>query len=76
MSSTSVRQMPATGLMQLVPVIHEVASRVDTVISWEIITRLNDDGSIPILEDLKKLGTMPRPNAKINLGMGRPRLED
>jgi NAD-dependent dihydropyrimidine dehydrogenase PreA subunit len=65
-------QMPAAGLAQLVPVIHEVARHVDTVISWEIVTRLNDDGSIPIMEDLKKLGTMPRPNAKINLGMGRP----
>jgi len=51
-------QVPATRLLQLVPVIQDVASQVDTVISWEIITRLNDDGSIPILEDLKKLGTM------------------
>lgn len=65
-------KMPAAGLMQLVPVVQEVARHVDTVISWEIITQLNDDGSIPIMEDLRKLGTMPRPNAKINLGMGRP----
>ena len=62
-------------LPQIVPVVREVARRVNTVISWEMITRLNDDGSIPILEDLKKLGITPRPNAKINLGMGKPLAE-
>ena len=62
-------------LAALLPVIREVADRVDTVISWEIITRLNDDGSIPIMEELARLGALPRPNAKINLGMGRPLAE-
>lgn len=60
----------------LVPLVREVASRVDTVISWEMITRLNDDGSIPILQDLANLGITPRPNAKINLGLGRPFVGD
>lgn len=59
-------------LRQIVPVVLEVAKQVDTVISWEMITRLNDDGSIPILADLKRLGITPRANAKINLGLGRP----
>ena len=63
-------------LAKIVPVVREVASQVDTVISWEMITRLNDDGSIPILGELEKLGIKPRPNAKINLGMGRPFVED
>ena len=60
----------------MVPLVREVASKVDTTISWEMITRLNDDGSVPILEDLQKLGITPRPNAKVNLGMGRPRAAD
>ncbi len=60
---------------EIVPVIKDVAKRVETVISWEMIVRLDDDGSIPILEDLKKLGITPRPNAKINLGMGKPLAE-
>lgn len=62
-------------LAVLVPLIHEVADQVDTVISWEIITRLNDDGSIPIMAELEKVSAMPRPNAKINLGTGRPLAE-
>ena len=65
-------QATADKLPRLIPVMQEVAGQVDTVISWEIITRLNDDGSIPILGDLEKLGLRPRPNAKINLGLGRP----
>jgi hypothetical protein len=68
-------QTTADKLPVLVPVVLEVAKLVDTVISWEVITRLNDDGSIPILEDLNKLGIKPRPNAKVNLGMGRPFVE-
>jgi len=69
-------QAPATKLSEIVPMLHEVADQVDTVISWEIITRLNDDGSIPILGELEKLGETPRPNAKINLGLGRPLAEE
>ncbi len=63
-------------LARIVPVLHQVAREVDTVISWEIITRLDDDGSIPIMGELRKLGVAPRPNAKINLGMGRPLAEE
>ena len=69
-------QTTADKLAQIVPVVREVASQVDTVISWEVITRLNDDGSIPILGDLQKVGITPRPNAKINLGLGRPFVQD
>ncbi|HEX2987248.1 MAG TPA: hypothetical protein VHS06_03655 [Chloroflexota bacterium] len=63
-------------LSRLVPVIMDVADRVDTVISWEIITRLDDDGAIPIMDELRRLNALPRENAKINLGMGRPLAED
>ncbi len=68
-------QTTADRLPVLVPVVLEVAKHINTVISWEFITRLDDDGSIPILEDLKRLGITPRPNGKVNLGMGRPFVE-
>lgn len=69
-------QTPADRLPALIPAIRQVAEQVDTVISWEIITRLNDDGSVPIMEELERLEILPRPNAKINLGMGRPLIQD
>jgi NAD-dependent dihydropyrimidine dehydrogenase PreA subunit len=76
LSAITEIQTTADRLPAIVSILHEVAEQVDTVISWEIIARLNDDGTIPILEDLKRLGLAPRPNAKINLGMGRPHMED
>lgn len=68
-------QTTADRLAPLLPLIRDVAEKVDTVISWEIITRLNEDGSIPIKDELERLGLLARPNAKINLGMGRPLVE-
>ncbi len=65
-------QTMAGRLPEILPILQEVADQLDTVISWEIITRLDDEGNIPILQDLRNLGLEPRPNAKINLGMGRP----
>lgn len=59
-------------LPQLLMVMHEVAAQVDTVITWELIGRFEDNGDIPLLRDLEDLGYRPRPNAKVNLGMGRP----
>lgn len=69
-------QATADKLSNLVHILEDVATQVDTVISWEVITRLNDDGSIPVLGILQEMGLPPRPNAKINLGLGRPFAED
>ena len=63
-------------LSRLVPTILSVAKELDTVVSWEIVTRYADDGSIPVLPELAALGLNPRPNAKINLGMGSPLVGD
>jgi hypothetical protein len=44
---------------------------VDTVFSVGIAARIPEDGSVPLMDVLGRLGIEPRPNAKINLGMGR-----
>ncbi len=58
-------------IRRLVPVLEQV----DTVVSWGLITRFADGGTLPVLERLKELGLSPRPNAKINLGLGRPLID-
>ncbi len=63
-------------LPQIVATVREVAATLDTVISWEMICRYDEHGAIPLLPVLQKLGITPRPNAKINLGMGTPLVED
>ncbi len=55
----------------LVPVLEEV----DTVVSWGLITRFEEDGTLPVIQNLKEMGLSPRPNAKINLGLGRPLID-
>ncbi|MBA4423662.1 MAG: (4Fe-4S)-binding protein [Syntrophus sp. (in: bacteria)] len=49
------------------------ASATDTVFSVSMINRLDPDGAIPHMEALKKLGYRASPNAKVNLGLGRPK---
>jgi len=56
----------------LLPVLKEV----NTVVSWGLITRFDGDGTLPVLERLQKIRFNVRPNAKINLGMGRPLIEE
>jgi NAD-dependent dihydropyrimidine dehydrogenase PreA subunit len=48
---------------------------VDTVVSWGLITRFAEDGTLPVLDKLTSLGFSPRPNAKINVGLGRPLID-
>ncbi len=49
-----------------------VLAELDTVVSWGLATRFSEDGTLPARERLRSLGIPVRPNAKINLGMGRP----
>lgn len=50
----------------------DVAKRIDTVFSLDLIVRFDNPYEVPEVPVLKKLGLEPRPNNKINLGMGRP----
>jgi hypothetical protein len=63
-------------LPQIVPTVLEVARTAATSISWGITVRAEEDGSLPVVPLLRELGVAPRPNSKVNLGMGRPRVEE
>jgi NAD-dependent dihydropyrimidine dehydrogenase PreA subunit len=56
---------------RLVPVLEQV----DTVVSWGLIARFAEGGKLPVIQKLKEMGLSPRPNAKINLGLGRPLID-
>lgn len=59
-------------LEEIIPALIPVLEQLDTVVSLGLISRFESDGSLPVLERLKKMGLSPRPNAKVNLGLGRP----
>ncbi len=63
-------------LPRMVNAVRNVAPNLDTVFSWCLFTRVDDDGTIPVLPALKELGMPVRPNAKVNMGLGRPLVEE
>ena len=59
-------------LREVLDTIREVSMKIDTVFTLDLISRLNPDGSTPVLAIAKKAGFSPRPNTKTNVGLGRP----
>ena len=62
-------------LERVVQNLRPVLAEVDTVVSWGLATRFAEDGTLPVRTRLEALGVPVRPNAKINMGMGRPIVE-
>jgi NAD-dependent dihydropyrimidine dehydrogenase PreA subunit len=60
---------------EVIPIIIEVSHKIDTVFSLSCISRFDENGELPILGKLAKLGINCAPNAKVNLGLGRPLFE-
>ncbi len=50
----------------------ELADIVDTVFSLDLMGCYDADGTLPANALCHSLGIIPRPNCKVNLGMGRP----
>ena len=60
----------------MVGVVKEIAPTLETVFSWGLFTRLDDNMDTPVIGMLKDLGMPVRPNAKVNMGLGRPLVTD
>ena len=69
-------EFDAAQLPEMASAIETAAETIDTVFSWCLYTRINDDGSVPVMDELAKLGIAVRPNAKVNMGLGKPRAKD
>ena len=63
-------------LEEVVKTLRPVLDDVDTVVSWGLATRFAEDGSLPVRSKLEQIGLPARPNAKINMGLGRPIIEE
>jgi Pyruvate/2-oxoacid:ferredoxin oxidoreductase delta subunit len=49
---------------------------IGTIFSLDLISRVDEDGSIPVLPVIRQAGFAARANAKVNVGLGRPRKEE
>lgn len=56
--------------------IMETAQELDTVFSLDVIARFDEPYQMPAIPALNELGLEPRPNSKINLGLGKPLKEE
>lgn len=65
-------KVPIKKAAQVFQLIKEVEKRIDTVFTVGVISRVAENGTIPITNLLSQQGFSIRPNAKINVGLGKP----
>jgi len=63
-------------LKEVLEALKAVSTKVDTVFSVSLISRLGADGNMPNVSIAKEAGFIPRPNTKTNVGLGRPLFEE
>jgi NAD-dependent dihydropyrimidine dehydrogenase PreA subunit len=59
-------------LLDVLALVKETAKDLETVISMDVACRAAEDGTWPCARILKEAGIVYRPNAKINVGLGKP----
>ena len=59
-------------LLDVLALIKETAKGLETMISMDVACRAAEDGTWPCARILKEAGIFYRPNAKINVGLGKP----
>jgi len=69
-------KLSSEELEKIVPTILQIGEEVDTVFSLGVICRFGEHGELTILGRLERLGLSAAPNAKINVGLGKPLCED
>jgi hypothetical protein len=65
-------KIPKEKLPRILEVISEVENEIDTVFSVGIVSRIEENRTEDVINRLSQLGFEVRPNAKINIGLGRP----
>jgi len=65
-------KIPTEKLPQILEVIREVEKEIDTVFSVGIASRIDKNNTEDIIQRISQLGFEVRPNAKINIGLGKP----
>lgn len=64
-------KIPYSKIAPVLKIIREVENKIDTTFTVGIISRVMENGDIPIIDLLSKEGFNVRPNVKANLGLGR-----
>lgn len=65
-------KVPKNRVRKVLDLIKDIDKRIDTVFSVGIVSRIIENEKVPIINLLKQEGFNVRPNAKVNIGLGRP----
>lgn len=68
-------KVPITKVKDVIEKLKYLAETTDTVFSLGVISRVEDDLTIPVIEILRELGLEVSPWAKTNVGLGKPLIE-
>ncbi len=68
-------KVPLSKVNKVIEKLKYLAETTDTVFSVGVISRVDEDFSIPVVKLLKELGLEVSPWAKTNVGLGRPLIE-
>lgn len=63
--------VPTEKLEEVLTTLKAVSQEINTVFSVDLITRAEEDGSLPNIEIAKSLGFEVRPNGKTTIGLGK-----
>lgn len=65
--------VPQDRFEEVTATVYEAAKHCKgTVFSWGLVVRYDEDGTIPAVKSLDKMGIKIPKNAKVNVGLGRP----
>lgn len=65
--------IPEERFEEITALVYQAAQKCkNTVFSWGLTVRYEEDGTIPVVACLEKMGIHIPKNAKVNVGLGRP----
>jgi hypothetical protein len=64
-------KVPYEKVGAVLDLIRKIEGKIDTVFSVSVISRVMDNFNIPVMDLLAQKGFSVRPNAKINVGLGK-----
>ncbi len=64
------------NLERALTLLKDISNELDTVFSLGLVTRMENGFTSPVEPVLNRVGLNVRPNAKINIGLGRPLCQD
>ncbi len=60
------------NIRKLMETLEGVSKKIDTVFSLDCVCRVDPDGEVPVINELKQIGYEVSPWLKMNMGLGRP----